>query len=273
MSMLKTPHEVVLLRECADLVSKTLAEVAGYISPGQETQVLDRIAEDFIRSHGAEPAFKGYRMGSLPPFPSALCISVNDVVVHGFPGSYTLCEGDLVSIDCGVHLNGYFGDSAYTFGVGDLDPDKTRLCTATHESLMLGIAVATPHATIGDIGSTVQFHCQAQGLGVVRELVGHGIGRKLHESPQVPNFGRPNKGRRLRTGMTLCIEPMINLGTSEITVDSDGWTIRSADGTPSAHYEHMICIRADAPEVLTTFEYIEEVIPAPYKRTQTLTYG
>ncbi len=273
MSILKTPHEVALLRECANLVSRTLAEVAGYITPGQETQLLDQIAEEFIRSHDAEPAFKGYRMGALPPFPSTLCISVNDVVVHGFPSSYTLCEGDLVSIDCGVFMNGYFGDSAYTFGVGDLDSESIRLCTATHEALMLGIEAATPHATIGDIGSTIQAHCQSQGLGVVRELVGHGIGSKLHESPQVPNFGRLRKGRRLRTGMTLCIEPMINLGTSEVQVDEDGWTVRSADGSSSAHYEHMICIQADTPEILTTFEYIEEVIPAPYKRTQTLTYG
>ncbi len=274
MSMIKTPHEIALLRECADLVAQTLAEVARHISPGQQTRVLDQVAEEFIRSHDAEPAFKGYCVSSsLPPFPSTLCISVNDVVVHGFPGSYVLCEGDLVSVDCGVHLNGFFGDSAYTFAVGELTSEKARLCAATHEALMRAIAAATPHGTMGDIGFAVQDHCQKQGLGVVRELVGHGIGSKLHESPQVPNFGKPRRGRRLRTGMTLCIEPMINLGTSKVRIDSDGWTVRSADGSPSAHYEHMVCVTAGGPEVLTTYEYIEEIVPAPYERIQTLTYG
>lgn len=275
MGMIKTSHEIALLSKCADLVARTLAEVARYISPGQETQELDRVAEEFIHSHGAKPAFKGYRVSSLPPFPSTLCISVNDVVVHGFPGSYTLCDGDLVSIDCGVSMNGYFGDSAYTFGVGELDAEKTRLCTATQEALTLGIEAATPQGTIGDIGFAVQRHCRAHDLGVVRELVGHGIGSRLHESPHVPNFGRSRKGRRLRRGMTLCIEPMVNLGTSDVIIDSDGWTVRSADGTPSAHYEHMICITADGSDVLTTFEYIEEVVPAPCKnkRMKALSYG
>ena len=273
MSMLKTPHEIALLRESADLVAQTLAEVAKHVFPGQKTRTLDRVAEDFIRDHGAEPAFKGYRVASLPPFPCTLCISVNDVVVHGFPGSYILCEGDLVSVDCGVLLNGYFGDSAYTFGVGDLSPEKKQLCKATYEALQLGIAAASPHGTVGDIGFAVQQYCDAQGLGIVRDLVGHGIGSKLHELPQVPNFGKSRKGRRLRTGMTLCIEPMVNLGTSKIVVDKDGWTVRSADGAASAHYEHMVCINSDGSEVLTTFDYIEKHITPPYKEMKTLSYG
>ncbi|MCY4204946.1 MAG: type I methionyl aminopeptidase [Bacteroidetes bacterium] len=273
MGMLKTTHEIALLRQSANLVAQTLAEVAKHVFPGQETLVLDRIAEEFIQSHGAEPAFKGYGAPSLSPFPYTLCISVNDVVVHGFPGSYTLREGDLVSIDCGVLLNGYFGDSAYTFGVGDLSPEKIRLCTATYEALQLGISAACPHGTVGDIGFAIQRHCEVQGLGVVRDLVGHGIGSKLHETPQIPNFGRPRKGRRLRKGMTLCVEPMINLGTSDVVIDADGWTVRSADGSDSAHYEHMICINSDGSEILTTFEYIEQHITPPYKMNETLTYG
>lgn len=273
MGMLKTTHEVALLAKSADLVSRTLAEVARHIFPGQVTLELDRIAEEFIRGHNAEPAFKGYCPGGGGPFPYTLCISVNDAIVHGFPGSYVLQEGDLVSIDCGVLLNGYYGDSAYTFGVGELSPEKIRLCTAAHEALQLGVAAASPHGTIGDIGFAVQRHCESQGLGVVRALVGHGIGSKLHETPQVPNFGKMRKGRRLRSGMTLCIEPMVNLGTHEVVVDSDGWTIRSADGLDSAHYEHMVCITSCGADVLTTFEYIEEQTTAPYTNIHTLSYG
>ncbi len=272
MGVIKTPHEIAVLRESADLVARTLAEVAKHIAPGVRTSVLDRVAEDFIHSHGAKPAFKGYRMASLPPFPSSLCISINDAVVHGIPGDYMLRQGDLVSVDCGVLLNGYFGDSAYTFGVGDLSPEDIHLCTVTHEALELGIASATSHSSIGDIGAAVYNHCKAHGLGVVRELVGHGIGSKLHEPPHVPNFGVPRKGRRLRTGMVLCIEPMINLGTFEVITNSDGWTICSADGTSSAHYEHMICITPSGPDVLTTFEYIEEITTPPY-RMKALSYG
>lgn len=272
MAALKTPHEIVLLRESANLVARTLAEVAKNIYPGQQTQILDQIAEEFIRSAGAEPAFKGYRVGSLLPFPSTLCVSVNDMVVHGFPSSYMLQEGDLVSIDCGVFLNGYYGDSAYTFGVGELSSDKIQLCTTAYEALNLGIAAASPHGHVRDIGHAVQRHCEAQGFGVVRDLTGHGIGSQLHENPQVPNFGKPGRGTRLRKGMTLCIEPMINLGTHKVTIDADGWGVRSADGAASAHYEHMICIQAEGSEVLTTFEYIEEQIIPPY-RIQTLSYG
>jgi len=273
--MLKTPHEIALLRQSADLVALTLAEVAQHIFPGQKTKELDRIAEDFIHSHDAEPAFKGYRMDKHhPAFPHTLCISVNDAVVHGFPTNDILQEGDLVSIDCGVFLNGYYGDSAYTFGVGELSEEKIRLCRTTYEALHRAINVATSHGTVGDIGHAVQRHCEAQGMGVVRELVGHGIGTKLHESPQVPNFGKARKGRRLRTGMTMCIEPMINLGTADVVIDSqDGWTVRSADGSPSAHYEHMICVGSTESEILTTFDYIERIISPPYKQMNTLAYG
>ena len=272
MSVIKTPHEIAQLRESADLVARTLAEVARHIAPGVRTSVLDCVAEDFIYSHGAEPAFKGYRMASLPPFPSSLCISINDAVVHGIPGDYMLREGDLVSVDCGVELNGFFGDSAYTFGVGDLGPEDIQLCTVTYEAMELGIASSTPHGTIGDIGAAIYRHCNNHGLGVVRELVGHGIGSKLHEPPHVPNYGSPRRGRRLRAGMVLCIEPMINLGTSEVFTDSDGWTVCSADGSSSAHYEHMVCITPSGPDVLTTFEYIEEITTPPYKM-QALSYG
>ena len=273
MSTLKSRHEIALLRESADLVSRTLAEVAKHIAPGQRTEVLDGIAEDFIRSHGAKPAFKGYRAAAPTPFPYTLCISVNDAVVHGLPSRDVLREGDLVSIDCGVYLNGFFGDSAFTFGVGDLSSEKARLCRITYEALHHGIAAASSHATVGDIGYAVQSLAEPLGFGVVRELVGHGIGSKLHESPQVPNFGKPRKGRRLRAGMTLCIEPMINLGTADVVIDSDGWTVRSADGSASAHYEHMICIHSEGAEPLTTFDYIEEQITAPYTEMQTMTHG
>ncbi len=273
MSMLKSSREIALLRESADLVARTLAEVASHVFPGQETRELDRIAEEFIRDHGAKPAFKGYRVPKISPFPGTLCISVNDVVVHGFPGNYILQEGDLVSVDCGVSLNGYFGDSAYTFGVGELSSEQIRLCTTTYEALQLGIAAATPSGTVGDIGFAVQKHCEAHGLGVVRALVGHGIGSKLHENPQVPNFGKPRKGHRLRTGMTICIEPMINLGAPEVLIDPDGWTVRSADGTASAHYEHMVCIHPSGSEVLTTFDYIEEQTNPPYRQKKSLMYG
>ncbi len=276
MGMLKTPHEIALLRESAELVSLTLAEVARHIVAGQTTKELDRIAEDFIRSYDAEPAFKGYRMDkNHPAFPYTLCTSVNDAVVHGFPTDDPLREGDLVSIDCGVFVNGYYGDSAYTFGVGELTEENIRLCRTTYEALHIGINAATSHGTVGDIGHAVQHYCEAQGMGVVRELVGHGIGTQLHESPQVPNFGKARKGRRLRTGMTMCIEPMINLGTADVMIDTeDGWTVRSADGSSSAHYEHMICIGSAESDILTTFDYIEQIITPPYQQQMnTFAYG
>ncbi len=267
---LKTESDIERLRESAELVSRTLAEVAKYIRPGVRTEELDAVAEAFIREHGAEPAFKGYRVGRQV-FPATLCISVNDEVVHGLPGSYVLQEGDIVSVDCGVRLNGWYGDSAYTFAVGAIDGEKTRLLNVTREALDKGIAQAVVGKRVGDISAAVQRHCEAAGFGVVRELVGHGIGRHLHEEPQVPNFGTPGTGKKLRKGMVLCIEPMINQGTHRVKVDADGWTVRTADGQPSAHYEHMVVVREGVPEVLTTFRYIEEVLEqVPEEQTKEM---
>jgi methionyl aminopeptidase len=189
---------------------------------------------------------------------------VNDAVVHGIPGGYALQDGDLLSIDCGAKLNGYYGDWGYTFGVGTISEEDARLCRATYESLQKGITQAVAGRRIGDVSHAVQSHCESHGFGVVRELVGHGIGQDLHEDPQVPNFGDPGTGRRLKPGLTVCIEPMINQGGAEVTTDSDGWTIRTADGRPSAHYEHMVVVREGEAEVLSDYNYIEEVIEPPY---------
>lgn len=260
---LKSQREIELLRASADLVGRTLAEVAKRIEPGVTTKELDRVAEEFIRSHDAEPAFKGYRVGKMV-FPNTLCTSVNEVVVHGIPSADRLQNGDVVSIDCGVLLNGYYGDSAYTFAVGELSDENRELCTATYASLHKGIEQAVAGRRIGDISYAVQAYCEERGLGVVRDLVGHGIGKSLHEDPQIPNFGRQGTGKKLREGLTICIEPMINRGTFDVVTDSDGWTIRAEDGLPSAHYEHMVVVRRGAAEILSTFEYIEEVIDAPY---------
>ncbi len=271
---LKSDRELVALRASADLVGRTLAEVARHIRPGVTTRELDAIAEAFIRKHGAVPAFKGYRVGRQV-FPATLCVSRNDVVVHGIPDEVPLEEGDLLSVDCGVVLNGYYGDSAYTFAVGEIAPDRARLCRVTYEALLRGIEQAVPGRRIGDISYAVQSICERHGYGVVRDLVGHGIGRSLHEDPQVPNFGQRGTGRKLKPGMTLCIEPMVNMGTAEVLTDRDGWTVRTVDGRPSAHYEHMIAVRAGGPpEVLTTFAYIEEVIDTPpYRLNAALTHG
>jgi methionyl aminopeptidase len=257
---LKSDAEIEKLRESALLVGRTLAEVARYVRPGIRTAELDTVAEDFIRSHGAEPAFKGYR-----GFPATLCISLNDVVVHGIPGDTLLEEGNLLSVDCGVLLDGFFGDSAYTFAVGAISEEDATLCRVTYEALQLGVRNAVAGNRVGDISAAVQRHCEAHGYGVVRDLVGHGIGRELHEDPQVPNVGRRGSGRRLRQGLTMCIEPMINRGTYRVTTDADGWTIRSADRLPSAHYEHMVAIRRGQPDVLSTFDFIEDVVDAPYR--------
>jgi methionyl aminopeptidase len=260
---LKSSREVDRMRESADLVGRTLAEVARHIEPGVTTAELDAVAEDYIRTHDAEPAFKGYQVGRNV-FPSTLCTSVNDAVVHGIPGDYALQEGDLLSIDCGVKLNGYYGDSAYTFPVGSIGEEAKRLCRATYVALHRGIEKAVSGQRIGDISHAVQAHCEEQGYGIVRDLVGHGIGQELHEDPQVPNYGDPGRGRRIKNGLTVCIEPMVNQGTGEVTTDDDGWTIRAADGGLSAHYEHMVVARDGEPAVLSTFEYIEDVIDAPY---------
>ena len=261
---IKSKREIAYLRKAGELVSQTLAEVAKYIRPGVTTAELDQIAEDFIRSAGAEPAFKGYRVGRLE-FPATLCISVNEVVVHGIPSDYVLQEGDIVSVDCGVRLNGYYGDSAYTFAVGDITPEKKRLLRVTREALERGVQQAIVGKRIGDISHAIQQHAESAGYGVVKELVGHGIGRKLHEEPQVPNYGSPGTGKKLREGMTLCIEPMINMGTDRVITDADQWTVRTADGKPSAHYEYMVAVQKGHPELLSTFEYIEAITGVPYQ--------
>lgn len=261
---LKSQREIDRLRESADLVGHTLAEVARHIEVGTTLEELDAIAEDYIRTHDAEPAFKGYRVGDNV-FPNTLCTSVNDAVVHGIPDDYALQSGDLLSIDCGAKLNGYYGDWGYTFAVGSIDPEDAALCRVTYESLLEGIDQATVGQRVGDISNAVQTYCESRGYSVVRDLVGHGIGRSLHEDPQVPNFGTPGQGRRLKPGLSICIEPMINRGAADVTTDPDGWTVRAADGLPSAHYEHMIVVREGEPEVLSDFTYIEDVIDPPYE--------
>ena len=260
---LKNIREVEKLRASADLVGRTLAQVAPHVKPGVTTAELDAIAEEYILKHNAKPAFKGYSIGKHV-FPATLCTSVNEQVVHGIPGGYVLQEGDLVSVDCGVLLNGYFGDSAYTFAVGELPPERIQLCRVTYEALHRGIEQAVAGRRIGDISYAIQHYCEEFGYGVVKELVGHGIGKKLHEDPQIPNYGRQGTGRKLKDGMSVCIEPMINLGSHEVSTASDGWTVFAADKKPSAHYEHMVVVRKGEAEILSTFSYIEEIIEAPY---------
>jgi len=272
MIQLKSEREIERMRESADLVGRTLAQVAHHLDVGITLNELDAIAEDYIRTHNAEPAFKGYEVGDNV-FPNTLCMSLNDVVVHGIPSEYALQDGDILSVDCGVKLNGYYGDSAYTFGVGTVDDSTRALCQTTYDALHLGIDAAIPGNRIGDIGHAVHDRCDAEGYGVVRDLVGHGIGKELHEDPQVPNFGTPGRGRRLKRGLTVCIEPMVNRGTAAVTVDDDGWTIRSADGSMSAHYEHMIAVRDGDPEIITTFDYIEEHVQPLYETTPSVTHN
>lgn len=251
----KTKEEIELMRISSQLVSKTLAHVAAHIKPGISTLELDKIADDFIRENGATPSFKGY---GTPPFPFACCISVNDAVVHGFPTNEPLKEGDIVSVDVGVLKNGFHGDSAYTFGIGNVAEEVRNLMTDTKASLYKGIEKAVHGNRIGDIAFAVQDHTERQkGYGVVRELVGHGLGRKLHEDPQVPNYGKRGTGAKLKEGMVLAIEPMINLGTKNVYHDKDGWTIRTEDGKASAHYEHNVCVQRGKADVLSSFEVIE----------------
>lgn len=247
--------EIELIKESSLLVGKTLAELAKKIAPGIETILLDKIAEEFIRSHGAVPGFKGY-----DGFPYSLCISVNDAVVHGFPSSYVLKDGDIISIDCGVYKNGFHGDSAYTFAVGEINEDLKFLLERTKQALYLGIEQAVAGNRTGDIGAAIQNHCESFGYGVVRELIGHGVGRNLHEKPDVPNYGRFGNGTKLKEGMVIAIEPMITLGKRNIKMDRDGWTVRTVDGLPAAHFEHDIVIRKNNAEVLSSFEEIENII-------------
>ena len=247
--------EIAVLKESSLLVGKTLAEVAKRIAPGVTTGELDRMAEEFIRDSGGIPGFKG-----LYDCPSTLLISVNEQVVHGLPGDRALRDGDVASVDCGVLMNGFYGDSAYTFMVGEVAEPVKKLLRVTQECLMKGIDAAVEGNRTGDIGFAIQQHAESNGYGVVRELVGHGVGRKLHEAPEVPNYGRRGHGVKLRTGMVLAIEPMINMGVKEVKQLSDGWTVVSRDGKPSAHYEHNVAVRAGRAEVLSTFSYIEDVL-------------
>ena len=260
MIYLKDERDLQGLRRAAALVGEAHAEVARRIRPGTTTLELDRVAEEVLRAAGGRPAFKGYAFPGVEPFPGTLCISVNDVVVHGIPSAYQLQEGDVVSVDCGVELEGYFGDYAYTYAVGEISPENAALLEATKQALYEGISQAVAGKRIGDIAGTVQDYCERRGYGVVRDLVGHGIGRSMHEDPQVPNVGRRGVGKKLKPGMTLCIEPMINRGTAQVTTDPDQWTVRTADGLPAAHYEHMVCVQRGAAEVLSSFAPIEAAL-------------
>lgn len=249
---LKTKEEIEKLRVSNELVSRTLALVGQHIREGVTTAELDRVAEDYIVSQGAIPGFKGYG-----GFPSTLCISVNEVVVHGIPSDYSLRGGDIVSIDCGTIVNGFYGDSAYTFAVGEISKETQGLLRVTKEALYEGIAAAKIGGRIGDISNAVQLHAEKAGYSVVREMVGHGIGRHLHEDPQLPNYGRKGAGPKLTSGMVLCLEPMINMGKKEIIFEKDGWTIRTADRQPSAHFELCFAMTDQGVDVLSTFKYIE----------------
>lgn len=237
------------------MVSKTLAEVAKIIGPGITTNKLNDLAETFIKDHGAVPAFLNYN-----GFPYSLCISPNEQVVHGFPSKYVIQEGDLISVDCGVILNNYFGDSAYTFSIGEIDDERKKLVEVTKECLKLGVEKAVVGSRIGDIGFAIQDLAERNGFGVVKELVGHGVGVKLHEKPEVPNYGKRGSGIKLEEGMVIAIEPMINAGTAAVKFWSDGWTVTSKDNKPSAHFEHTVAVKKGRADVLSTFSMIEEVL-------------
>jgi methionyl aminopeptidase len=250
---IRSHEEIELIRKSALMVSATLTEVATFLKPGITTASIDKMAETFIRDNGGVPSFKGYN-----GFPYSLCISVNEVVVHGFPSEYELKDGDLISVDCGVYMNGYHGDHAYTFGIGNVKSEVQRLMRVTKESLFRGVAQAQANNRVGDISFAVEnYTARENGYGVVRELVGHGVGKSLHEDPQVPNYGRRGDGKRLKEGMVLAIEPMINLGTRDIYTKEDGWTVVTADGKPSAHYEHTTAVRKGYGEALSNFAPIE----------------
>jgi len=251
---LKTEEEIQIIKESAQILSKAHGEIAKLVKPGVKTSVLDKVAEEFIRDHGGVPSFKNYN-GS---FPASLCISVNEVVVHGFPGNYELREKDVVAIDCGVYYKGFHSDSAYTYPLEGVDEKTLLLLERTYESLFKGIEQAKAGNRMGDVSHAIQSYVESFGYGVVRELVGHGVGKNLHEDPEVPNYGKRGKGVKLVVGMVFAIEPMINMGTKNVVQERDGWTIRTADRKPSAHFEHMVAVREDRAEVLTTHKYIEE---------------
>ena len=255
MIIYKTPEEIEIMRQAAQIVSRTLGKIAEKIGPGVTPLELDSLAEDYIRSQNAIPGFLG-----LYDFPNTLCISVNDAVVHGIPDNKPFEDGDIVSVDCGAIFEGYYGDHAYTFEIGDVDPETKRLLEVTKECLNLGIAETKTGNRIGDIGFAIQQHAEKNGYGVVRDLVGHGLGKTMHEEPQVPNYGRRGRGKKIQDGLTIAIEPMINMGTERVVQLEDHWTIVTEDGKPSAHFEHDVAVVNGKPEVLSTFKYIEEAL-------------
>lgn len=252
---IKTKEEIEIMRESAQVVSRTLGLIAEKIGPGVTPLELDKIAFDYIASQDAVPGFLGFN-----GFPNSLCISVNEAVVHGIPGDKPLEEGDIVSVDCGAVKNGFYGDHAYTFAIGEVKPEISKLLKVTKESLYLGIAAMVKGNRIGDVGYAVQQHAEKNGYGVVRELVGHGLGRTMHEDPQVPNYGKRGRGKKIMDGMVLAIEPMINLGTKDILMLEDDWTIVTADNKYSAHFEHDVAIVDGKPDILSTFDYVEDAL-------------
>lgn len=251
----KTNDEIELLRQSNLIVSKTLAEVAKNLKPGVTTLSLDKIADQFIRDNGGVPGFLNYN-----GYPKSICISVNQQVVHGIPSSYVIKDGDVVSVDCGVYMNGFHGDSAYTFAVGHVSEEVSKLLRVTKECLYKGIEQAVEGNRVGNIGYAVQSHAESNGFSVVRDLVGHGVGRSLHEKPEVPNYGKQGVGMLLKQGLVIAIEPMINMGKRDVRQESDKWTISTKDGKPSAHFEHSIAITKGKADILSTFDYIEEVL-------------
>jgi methionyl aminopeptidase len=254
MVFVRNKDEIECLRKSNLLVSSALVEVSKLIKPGITTDKLDAVAEEFIRDHGAVPGFLGYS-----GFPKTLCTSVNEQVVHGIPSNYKLMDGDIISIDCGVILNGFYGDSAYTFKVGEVDAETKNLLKVTKDSLYQGIEQAITGKRVGDISFAVQSHAEKNGYSIVRELVGHGLGKKLHEPPEVPNFGRRGRGALLKKGLVICIEPMINMGKKNVITEKDGWTIRTADKKPSAHFEHAVAINDEKADILSSFEMLDKM--------------
>lgn len=257
MIVYKTIEEIELIRKSSLLVAKTHAELARVIRPGMPGIILDRLAETFIRDHGGIPAFKGFQ-----GFPYTLCISPNDVVVHGFPNNRPFKEGDIVSIDCGVLMNGFYGDSAYTYAIGEIRDDVRHLLKTTYQCLSRAIDQTVVGNTLGDVSSTIQNHAEKAGYSVIRELIGHGVGRQLHEPPELPNYGKRGRGEKIKNGLVVAIEPMINMGKRFVVQESDGWTIRTADRKPSGHYEHTVGVINGKAEKLSTFEYIENALKA-----------
>lgn len=259
MIYVKTAEEIEMLRSACLLVGRTLGEVARWVKPGETTRKLDTIAREYILDNGGKPSCLGYH-----GFPGTLCIEVNETVVHGFPSNYVLREGDIVGTDCVAELNGFHGDSCWTFAVGEITDEKRRLLDTTLDSLYVGIDEARAGRRIGNIGHAIQSYCERRGMSVVREMCGHGIGKSMHEDPEVPNYGRKGTGPMLKPGMVIAIEPMINLGSKNIVIADNGWECRTRDRKPSAHYEHTVAITDDKPEILTTFRYIEEALGLPH---------